>query len=112
MAVSERPDPAESKLVPVVACTLTNEDLGTQAERWTRLRSEAGLDRVETENGLRLRFRDERAVEEELQALVAVENECCVWASWDVLREDGELVMQASSTGEGVASLHAMFTGG
>ena len=52
MAVSERPDPAESKLAPVVACTLTNEDLGTQAERWTRLRSEAGLDRVETENGL------------------------------------------------------------
>ena len=95
---------------PTVACTLTSDDLGTQAERWTRLRREAGLERVETDDGLRLTFRDERAVEAELQALVAVENDCCAWASWDVGREDGELVMHASSTGDGVATLHSMFT--
>jgi hypothetical protein len=111
VAFFETPDPRESTLAPVVACTLTSEDLGTQAERWTRLRSEAGLERVETENGLRLSFRDERWVEEELRALVAVENDCCAWASWDVRPEPGELVMHASSTGDGVTTLHGMFKG-
>ena len=103
---------AASEKTPVVACTLTSEDLGTQSERWARLRSEAGLARVEMADGLRLGFRDEAGVEEELRALVAVENECCAWASWDVRRDDGELVLHASSTGEGVATLHSMFTGG
>ncbi len=102
---------AASDKTPVVACTLTSEDLATQAERWTRLRREAGLARVETDDGLRLGFRDEPGVEEELQALAAVENECCAWASWDVRREAGELVLNARSTGEGVATLHSMFTG-
>jgi len=102
---------AASEKTPVVACTLTSEDLGTQSERWTRLRSETGLERVETDDGLRLSFRDEPGVEDELRALVAVENECCAWASWDVRREAGELVLNVRSTGEGVATLHAMFTG-
>lgn len=112
MVVSDRPDPTEPTLAPAVACTLTGEDLDSQAERWRLLRSEAGLERVETDDGLRLRFRDGRGVEQELRALVAVENDCCAWASWSVGREDGELVMQAISTGEGVATLHSMFKGG
>lgn len=110
MTVSQTPDSGEPTLAPTVACTLTSEDLGTQVERWTRLRREAGLERAETEDGLRLTFRDERAVEEELQALVAVENDCCAWTTWDVGRADGELVMYARSTGVGVATLHSMFT--
>jgi hypothetical protein len=111
VAIPESTDRSGEQPGPVVACTLTSEDLGAQAERWTRLRSEAGLERVETQDGLRLSFSDERVVEEELRALVAVEKECCAWASWDVRREDGVLVMHASSTAEGVASLHAMLKG-
>jgi hypothetical protein len=94
----------------VVACTLGKKDLGAQAERWTRLRSAAGLARVETADGLRLTFRDDPRVEAELWALVAVENKCCAWARWEVHREDGELVMHARSTAVGVGTLHAMFS--
>jgi hypothetical protein len=100
----------DRKLSPVVACTLGNDDLGAQAERWRRVRSEAGLGRMETADGLRLTFRDGTQVEEELRALVAVENECCAWARWDVRREDGELVMHVRSTGTGIAALHTMFS--
>ena len=100
----------DRKLSPVVSCTLGKDDLGAQAERWTHVRTEAGLGRMETADGLRLTFRAETEVEDELRALVAVENECCAWARWDVSREDGELVMHARSTGQGVATLRAVFS--
>jgi hypothetical protein len=100
----------DRKLSPVVVCTLGKDDLGAQAERWRRVRSEAGLRRNETADGLRFTFTDETEVEEELRALVAVENECCAWARWDVRREDGELVMHARSTEAGIATLHSMFS--
>jgi hypothetical protein len=41
-----------------------------------------------------------------------VENVCCSWAAWAVERsDDGALVMAARSRGEGIATLHGMFTG-
>ncbi len=92
-----------------ISCTLTGDDLATQAKRWTRLRARAGIERVATADGLRLSFRDDVGVEDELHALIAVENGCCSWARWEVSRADGELVMEVSSTGHGVAVLHSMF---
>ena len=96
--------------VPVIACELSGGDVAAQAERWMRLGRDAGLGRVETGDGLRLRFRDEPAVEQELRALAAVESNCCPWARWEVSRAEGELVLQVSSTPEGAATLHAMFS--
>lgn len=93
----------------VIACALTAEDLGGQARRWNSLRAEAGLDRIETDDGIRLTFREGESVEDELLALVATENACCSWARWEVSRANGTLVMDARSTGDGVAALHGMF---
>ena len=93
-----------------VACTLGEAGLAVQAERWSRLRRVAETGRVEREDGLELAFRDEPGVAAELQALVAVENECCSWARWELLRHAGGLTMRAGSTGAGVAALHSMFT--
>jgi len=98
--------------VPAIVCGLGGEQAGTQAERWMRLGRHAGLGRVETEDGLRIRFRDQPGVEQELRALVAVESNCCAWARWEVHRADGELVMQVSSAPEGASALHAMFSTG
>lgn len=92
-----------------IACTLDEAGFATQAERWTRLLAEHGAGRTEAPDGLRLAFRDAAGVEAELEALVAVENHCCAWASWDVVREGGDVVMRARSTGDGVAALHGMF---
>ena len=52
---------------------------------------------------------DPAAFEQELRALVAVENDCCRWASWSVDRKEGVLVMAARSKGEGISTLHGMF---
>jgi hypothetical protein len=86
-----------------IACTLSGTDLAEQARRWRALPQ---LQRVETDDGLRVTFAREAGVEEELRALVAAENECCGWARWSV--EDG-VVLVVTSTGHGVQTLHAMF---
>jgi hypothetical protein len=102
---------AEHELSELVACTLIDTDLKTQRERWLNLGENFGLGRYETDDGLRLTFKDHPAVETELQALVAVENECCSWAAWSIERgEDGTLVMAARSQDDGIAALHGMFT--
>jgi hypothetical protein len=86
-----------------IACTLSRTDLAAQSERWHRLTL---TDRAETADGLRLVFDDLPGVHEELRALVAVETECCAWASWDLHGVE----LQVRSKGDGVAALHGMFT--
>ena len=92
---------------PAVACTLGSGQLATQVERWTKLYAEAGLERLTTDDGLRVSFRSDPTVEDELRALVAVEGECCRWASWSVdARADG-LILEISSTGNGIPVIHS-----
>ena|SRR5690349_3468565 len=97
---------------PDIACDLGEGGAAAQARRWVRLRQEAGLGGAETADGLRIRFRDEAAVERELRELASAESRCCAWARWEVDRENGELVLRVSSTAEGAAALHAMFRPG
>jgi hypothetical protein len=91
-----------------IACSLTGDDLAAQARRWHGLRARAGVAHSEVDDGIRLTFRDDQGVEEELRALVGVENACCAWAEWSVGHENGLLVMRARSSGAGVAALHGM----
>jgi hypothetical protein len=98
------------ELSDLVACTLSDTDLKGQRDRWLNLGENFGLGRQETQDGLRLSFRYHPAVREELETLVAVENECCSWASWSVEQEGDTLVMDARSVGTGVTTLHGMFT--
>jgi len=98
------------ELSELVACTLSDTDLKSQRDRWLALGDNFGLGRQETADGLRLSFRYHPAIRDELDALVAVENECCSWAAWSVEQEGESLVMAARSTGTGVETLHGMFT--
>ena len=92
-----------------IACTLTENDLKTQRERWMSVCGEAGTGRIETEDGLRLVFVNQPGVADELRALVTVENECCSWAQWTVSLEGDTVLMDARSRGEGRAILWQMF---
>lgn len=94
----------------LVACTLSDTDLKSQRERWLALGENFGLGRQETKDGLRLSFRSHPAIRQELEELVAVENECCSWAAWSVESGPYALVMAARSEGMGVDTLHGMFT--
>ena len=53
-----------------VACTLGDDDLATQAERWRALHERFGIERHKTEAGQRVHFRADVGVEDELRALV------------------------------------------
>ena len=94
-----------------VACTLTSADLAAQSQRWERLAARALTKRTETADGLRMFFRPEPGAEEELRALVAVENECCRWADWRVEADDRRIVLAVVADGDGITALHAMFAG-
>ena len=111
MATEHLDAAADRELSELVACTLNETNLRTQRERWINLVENFGIARHETADGLRLTFKDHPAVAAELEALVQVENDCCSWAAWTVERsEDSALVMAARSQGEGIATLHGMFT--
>ena len=92
-----------------VACTLGSTELGTQVERWRKLYAEAGADRTVTDDGLRVGFRREAAVERELRELAAVEVRCCAWAGWAVEERGSELVLSVTSTGDGISVIHSWF---
>jgi hypothetical protein len=94
-----------------VACTLTSVDLAAQRQGWERLAARAMTERVETADGLRVVFRPEPGAEEELRALVAVENGCCRWACWTVEAGAGQIVLAVRAAGDGITALHGMFTG-
>lgn len=98
----------DSGAVPI-ACTLTSSGLAAQGERWRQLAARAMTERAETADGLRIRFRAGPGVEEELRALVAVENECCSWAEWAVRTGRGQVVLDVRSAADGITVLHGMF---
>ena len=111
MATQHLDTAADRELSELVACTLNETNLKTQRECWINLGENFGIARHETADGLRLTFKDHPAVAAELEALVQVENDCCSWAAWTVERSEGSaLVMAARSQGEGIATLHGMFT--
>jgi hypothetical protein len=91
-----------------VACALTPADLTAQRDHWQQLADRAMTGHVKTAGGVRLAFRPEPGVERELHALVAVENECCAWATWSVQANARRVVLDVRSTGAGIAVLHSM----
>jgi hypothetical protein len=95
-----------------VACTLTSADLAAQADGWKGLIARAMTQCTQTAEGLRMSFRPEPGVEEELRRLVAVESVCCSWAAWALETDAGAPVLDVRSAGEGVAALHGMFRPG
>jgi hypothetical protein len=101
---------AEDGIATPIACALTSRDLAAQARSWQRLAARAMTERAETAHGLRITFRSEPGVEDELHELVAVENQCCPWANWTAEAGDDHVVLNVESTGDGIAALHGMFT--
>jgi hypothetical protein len=93
-----------------VACSLGSAGFEAQSVRWAALRESSELRQVDSPTGKSIFFRADPGVVEELEELVAVENECCAWASWTVELLPGEIAMHAVSTGVGVAVLHGMFS--
>ncbi len=93
-----------------IACALTPADLAAQATRWQQLAAQAMTGRAETAQGVRITFRSGPGVEDELSSLLAVEQRCCPWATWTVETGAQQIVLDVASAGDGIATLHTMFT--
>ena len=90
-----------------VACTLTPAGLAAQAGRWDELMAQSMTGHTRISDGLRLTFHP--GADAELRALVAIERDCCRWATWTLDRHDGAIVLTVRAEGDGVAALYALF---
>jgi hypothetical protein len=111
MARAQVPGEDTTAAAAPVACSLSQAGLAEQAGRWDRLAARAMTGREQTGHGIRVTFRPGPGIEVELRALVDVESRCCPWAVWTVHADGTRLVLDVRSAGDGVAALHAIFTG-
>jgi hypothetical protein len=95
------------ELEPVI-CTLDAAAHTDQSARWMELIRRAATARDATADGVRLVFQHDAEVELELRALVAVEQDCCRWATWTISREGEGITLHIASAGDGVAAIQAM----
>jgi hypothetical protein len=95
--------------LPVIACSLTGEELPERRARWGELIERALTDRTEIAAGVRLCFRAEQGVEDELQALAELERGCCGFADFAVSASDELVTLDVTSSGDGVPAVRQLF---
>ena len=95
---------------PPVACSLRQADLPGRADSWRALADRA-LSRVSpTPRGLLLVFGAGPGVADELEALAALERDCCAFATWSVRVDSTEIILEVSGDGdEAVTAIQSMF---
>src|SRR5579864_167740 len=91
-----RPKEAEMGTDAPAVCSLNRDELADRGRQWHRLAERAFVERVPTEKGLRLVFRREDGVEDELRELTRLEQECCAFADWRVDATDDRVVLEVS----------------
>jgi hypothetical protein len=94
-----------------VACSLGRADLARRAQRWDDLRARSLSRSSPTPHGVRLVFGAGPGVSDELQALVALERDCCGFATWTVHASGGQLTLEVSGDSEeAVTAVRSLFT--
>ncbi len=106
MATADSEDPGSGR--PLIACELDSAGFARQTGRWRALLRSNGIAATPTDDGIRVLFDDAPGVPGKLRALAEAENGCCSWAQWEVLEEQGRLVMRATAGGDGIAVLHQL----
>ena len=95
---------------PAVACSLNQSDLAVRAERWLALADRAAGQVSRTKTGLRLTFRADQGVANELAELAVLERECCGFASWSVHEAGDNVVMDVSAEGDvAIGAVQSLF---
>jgi hypothetical protein len=95
---------------PPVACTLGQLDAAQRAERWRTLATGALAQGSTPQRGVRLVFDAGPGVADELQALAALERDCCAFADWSVRADGSQLTLEVTGDGaEAAAAIQSMF---
>ena len=95
--------------LPVIACSLSADELPDRRRRWLALSDRALAGRAPIEGGLRLTFRAAPGVEEELRDLAELERACCAFAAFEVDVGGEQVTLDVTSSGEGVAAVRQLF---
>jgi hypothetical protein len=95
--------------LPVIACSLSAEELPARRRRWLALTDRALAGRTPTPDGVRLTFRAAPGVEDELRALAQLERDCCGFAAFAVAGSRDQVTLDVTSTGEGVRAVRELF---
>jgi hypothetical protein len=95
---------------PPVACSLGQADQAQRAGRWRALATRALSQSCATQRGVRLVFDASPGVADELQALAALERDCCAFATWSVRADGSQLTLEVAGDGdEAAAAIRSMF---
>ncbi len=86
------------------ACTLVATDGAARLARWRAL-SDARLSVRRIPDQLVVRYRSQRGVQQELEALVAAECECCSFADWEVTGDSEHVLLRIRSDAQGLAAI-------
>ena len=98
---------------PLVACTLPAPELRRRGRDWQAVIDDALVEKVPVAGGVRLTFRPERSVVDDLVRLVHAERDCCGWASWTLTSTAEAAVLDVTAEGERAAqTVRSLFGGG
>ncbi len=94
-----------------VACTLDATEGADRLARWRALAAHAQLSVQRTPDQLVVLYRSEAGVQEELEALVVAERECCSFAQWEVSHTQEHVILRIRSDAEGLDAIAGVFGG-
>lgn len=100
-------DTSEPVELPV-ACTLQPGDGPARMRRWRDLHETAHAQPSRSGNQLRVRYDASPGVLEELEDLARAERECCAFARWTVVVEEGHPVLIVIADPERPSDLDAI----
>lgn len=104
-------DPTPSPPAPPLACSLEPGSMQDRLARWQALADRALRDSARTTGGAWQRYRSEPEVERELRQLVALEQRCCPFLSFELTRRAGGLELDVRGPAGAAAVLDAFATG-
>lgn len=93
-----------------LACTLVATDGAARLARWRAL-SDARVSVRRMSDQLVVRYRSQRGVRQQLEALVAAERECCSFADWEVTQDSEHVLLRIRSDAQGLAAIVGAFDG-
>jgi hypothetical protein len=105
----------ESNRGSQVACSLGSAELSRRGARWAAMAARANGRIVPTKSGLRLIFitgqdTADQGIVSELRELTELERECCAFATWSVLQNGTQFIIDiGANTAEGITAVQAMF---
>lgn len=104
MSQDRTPDLAE---LPI-ACTLDAGAAADRLGRWEALSERAGRTVRREADRIVAAYPAGTAAREELDALVAAERRCCAFARWEIVSDDGHLLLNIIATARGLDAITSL----